>query len=62
MLTDAGRRLMDEAMAAWEGARARLAEALGEEASRVAGSVMSQLAVTAQAAASAVSPTDSSGT
>jgi hypothetical protein len=48
VLTDAGRRLMDEAMAAWEGARVRLAEALGEEASRAAGSVMSQLAVAAQ--------------
>jgi DNA-binding MarR family transcriptional regulator len=52
VLTDRGRRLMDESMAAWERARVRLAEALGEEASRVAGSVMSQLAVAAQAAAS----------
>jgi DNA-binding MarR family transcriptional regulator len=59
VLTGGGRRLMDESMAAWERARARLAEALGEEASRVAGSVMSRLAVAAQAAASAVSPTDS---
>jgi hypothetical protein len=48
-------------MAAWEGARVRLAEALGEEASRAAGSVMSQLAVAAQAAASVVSSKDSSG-
>lgn len=62
VLTDEGRELMDESMAVWERARARLAEALGEEASRVAGSVMSQLAVAAQAAASAVSPTDSSDT
>ncbi|MBK8160736.1 MAG: winged helix-turn-helix transcriptional regulator [Rhodospirillaceae bacterium] len=60
VLTEGGRRLMDESMAAWERARVRLAEALGEEASRVAGSVMSQLAVAAQAAASAVSPTDGS--
>ena len=37
VLTDAGRRLMDEAVAAWEGARVRLAEALGEGASRAAG-------------------------
>lgn len=62
VLTDDGRRLMDESMAAWERARARLAEALGEETSRVAGSVMSRLAVAAQAAALAVAPTDSSGT
>jgi DNA-binding MarR family transcriptional regulator len=62
VLTEGGRRLMDEAMVAWECARAQLAEALGEEASRVAGVVMSQLAVAAQAAASAVSPTDSSST
>jgi DNA-binding MarR family transcriptional regulator len=60
VLTDGGRRLMDESMAAWERARVRLAEALGEEASRIAGGVMSQLAVAAQAAASAVSPIDSS--
>jgi hypothetical protein len=43
---------MGEAMAAWERARIRLAEALGEEALRVAGSGMSQLAVAAQAAVS----------
>lgn len=36
----AGRRLMDQSMAAWERTRVRLAEAPGEEASRVAGSVM----------------------
>ena len=60
VLTDGGRRLMDESMAAWECARLRLAEALGEEASRVAGSVMSQLAAAAQVAALAVSPADSS--
>jgi DNA-binding MarR family transcriptional regulator len=53
VLTDAGRRLMDESMAVWESARIRLAEVLGEEASRVAGSVMSRLAIAAQAAASA---------
>jgi DNA-binding MarR family transcriptional regulator len=52
VLTDEGRRLMDEAMAAWERARIRLAEALGEEALRVAGSGMSRLAVAAQAAVS----------
>jgi DNA-binding MarR family transcriptional regulator len=62
VLTEGGRRLMDEAMIAWEGARVRLAEALGEEASRVAGVAMSQLAVAAQAAASAVSSTVSLGT
>ncbi|HEY2660114.1 MAG TPA: MarR family winged helix-turn-helix transcriptional regulator [Caulobacteraceae bacterium] len=56
VLTDGGRRLMDESMAAWERARVRLAEALGEEASHVARSVMSQLAVAAEAAASAVPP------
>jgi DNA-binding MarR family transcriptional regulator len=61
VLTDAGVRLMDEAMAVWERARVRLAEALGEEASRVAGSVLSQLAVAAQAAASTVASKDSSG-
>lgn len=62
VLTAGGRRLMDESMAAWERARVHLAEALGEEASRAAGRVMSQLAVAAQAAASAVPPTDSSVT
>lgn len=62
VLTDGGRRLMNKSMATWERARGRLAEALGEETSRVAGSVMSQLAVAAQAAASALSPTDSSDT
>jgi hypothetical protein len=61
VLTDAGVRLMDEAMVAWERARNRLAEALGEEASRIAGSVLSQLAVAGQAAASAVSSKGSSG-
>lgn len=62
VLTDAGRLLMDDSMVAWERARVRLAEALGEEALRVAGSAMSQLAVAAQAVASAVAPTDSSDT
>ncbi|QND44574.1 winged helix-turn-helix transcriptional regulator (plasmid) [Rhizobium lusitanum] len=62
VLTEGGRRLMDEAMVTWEHARAQLAEALGEEASRVASVAMSQLAVAAQAAASAVSSTGSSGT
>ncbi|GLQ99406.1 MarR family winged helix-turn-helix transcriptional regulator [Dyella mobilis] len=57
-LTDEGRRLMDESIAIWEQARSRLTEILGEEASRVAGSVMSQLAVAAQTAAAAVSPAD----
>ena len=47
-------------MAAWERARFRLAAALGEETSRVAGSVMSRLAIAAQAAASAVSQTETS--
>lgn len=50
VLTDKGRRLMEEAMAAWERARIRLAEALGEDALRVAGSGMSRLAAAAQAA------------
>ena len=54
-LTDRGRRLVHKSVAVWERARVRLAEALGEEATRVAGSVMSQLAVAAQAAASVVS-------
>jgi DNA-binding MarR family transcriptional regulator len=57
-LTDEGRRLMGESMAVWESARLRLAEALGEEASRVAGSAMSRLAVAAQAAASAAPRAD----
>ncbi len=51
VLTDEGRRLMDEAMAAWERARIRLAEALGEDALRVAGSGMSRLAAAAAQAA-----------
>lgn len=59
VLTDAGRRLMGKSVAAWESARVRLAEALGEEASRVAGSVMSQLAAAAQSVAAAVSTGDS---
>ena len=62
VLTGQGRRLMDQSMVAWESARTRLAEALGEEASRVAGDVMSQLAVAAQAAAAAISPSDSPDT
>lgn len=53
VLTDEGRRLMAEAMAVWERAHVRLAEALGEEASRVTRSVMSQLAAAAQTATSA---------
>ena len=53
VLTDRGRRLMDEAMAVWESARVQLTEALGEETSRVAGRVLSRLAAAAQAAASA---------
>jgi DNA-binding MarR family transcriptional regulator len=60
-LTDEGGRLMDESVAAWERARVRLAEALGEEASQVAGRVMSQLAAAARVAAAAVSATESSG-
>lgn len=60
VLTEQGRRLLDQSIAAWERAQLGLAEALGEEASRVAGSVMSRLAVAAQTAASAISPTDSS--
>jgi DNA-binding MarR family transcriptional regulator len=54
VLTDEGRQMMEESMAAWELARIRLAEALGEEASNVAGSVMSQLAVAAKNATSAI--------
>lgn len=53
-LTDDGRRLMDASIAAWERARSRLHESLGEEASRVAGSVMSQLACAAQEAGAAL--------
>ena len=60
VLTDEGRRLMDEAMAAWERARARLSEVLGEEDSRVARNAMSRLAVAAQVATAAASPTDPS--
>ena len=60
LLTEGGRRLMDESMAAWERARFRLADALGEETSRVAGRIMSRLAIAAQAAASAVSQTETS--
>lgn len=60
VLTDGGRRLMDESMAVWERARVQLTKALGEEASGAAGNIMSRLAVAAQAATSAVSPTDSS--
>lgn len=60
VLTDGGRRLMDESMAVWERARVHLTEALGEEASGAAGNIMSRLAVAAQAATSAVPPTDSS--
>lgn len=55
VLTDTGLRLMAESMAAWEQARTRLAEALGQETSRAAGSVMSQLSVAAQAAVLALS-------
>jgi DNA-binding MarR family transcriptional regulator len=62
VLTDKGRRLMGESMAVWERARARLADALGEETSRVAGSVMSQLAIVARRASSGGLSTDSSGT
>jgi len=58
VLTDAGRRLMDESMAVWERAQARLAETLGDEASRTARRAMSQLAIAAEAAASAVPPTE----
>ncbi|KJF65213.1 MarR family winged helix-turn-helix transcriptional regulator [Rhizobium nepotum] len=53
-LTDEGRQLMEESMTAWELARIRLAEALGAEASSVAGSVMSQLAIAAKNATSAI--------
>jgi len=60
-LTDKGLQLMDESLAVWGRAQSRLAEALGEEASRVARNAMSRLAVAAQAAASAVSWTDSPG-
>jgi DNA-binding MarR family transcriptional regulator len=62
VLTDKGRRLMDASMVVWDQARARLIVALGEETSRAAASVMSQLAVAAQSAVLAVSSTDSQGT
>ncbi|WP_199099286.1 MarR family winged helix-turn-helix transcriptional regulator [Dyella sp. ASV21] len=58
-LTRAGRRLMAESTAVWERARVQLTAAAGEETSRVAGSVMSQLAVAAYVAASAISAADS---
>jgi len=58
VLTKEGRRLLDKSMATWERARVQLAEVLGEEASHVARSVMAQLAVAAQAAASGVLSTD----
>jgi len=61
VLKSAGHLLMDGASAAWEHASIQSAEALGERASRVAGSVTSQLAVGAQAAASFASLKDSSG-
>lgn len=61
VLTDGGRRPMGKSMAAWERARDRLSEALGEEASCVAGNVMARLAVAAQAATSSLSPADPSG-
>ena len=59
-LTHAGRQLMDEAMVVWERARGGLSVALGEETLSAARGGMSQLAVAAQAAASALSPADSS--
>ena len=49
VLTDEGRRLMAESLVVWEGARVRLVEVLGEETSRVAGSIMSRLAIAALA-------------
>ncbi len=49
-LTDDGRHLLQEAMVAWENARSRLAEAVGEEVLRAAGSGMARLAVAAQTA------------
>jgi DNA-binding MarR family transcriptional regulator len=61
VLTDKGCRLVVESMATWERARSRLAEALGEEASRAAGDVLSRLTAAAQAAASAASSINSSG-
>lgn len=55
VLTDEGLRVMEQAIAAWERARTRLAAALGdEEASRAARSAMSRLAAAAQAAISAM--------
>lgn len=62
VLTDEGRRLVTEAMTTWERARARLVELLGEEVSRVVGSVMSRLAIAAETAASTALPTDVSRT
>lgn len=53
MLTDAGRGLLDEAMAIWAIARSQLTEALGEETLRDAGRVMSRIAAAAHTAASA---------
>lgn len=59
MLTRRGRRLMEESMVIWEGARGKLAEALGEETSLAAVNAMSQLAVAAQVAAETLSSADS---
>lgn len=50
LLTDAGQRLMTEAMGVWEDARNRLGMTLGEETSRVAARVLSDLAAAAQTA------------
>lgn len=58
-LTDDGRRLMDESIAAWEHARARLRESLGDDVSQAAASVMARLACAAQAAGSALTQRDS---
>lgn len=58
VLTDDGCQLLDKSMAVWESARIRLADALGEEVLRAAGSAMSRLANAARVANSAA---DSSG-
>lgn len=50
---------MEESMVIWEGARGKLAEALGEETSLAAVNAMSQLAVAAQVAAETLSSADS---
>ena len=52
-LTDDGHQLMEKLIAVWESAHTELTEALGEDTSHIARSIMSQLAIAAQTATSA---------